>query len=52
MEIDTIKIKKKFDSKKKQKRECFNCEKRGHFTRKYFKKTEKKVKFDDNRIKV
>jgi hypothetical protein len=52
MEIDTIKIKRKFDSKKKQKEECFNCRKKRHFTREYFKKTERKVKFNDNRIEI
>jgi hypothetical protein len=32
MEIDTVKMKRKFDGKKKQKGECFNCGKKGHVT--------------------
>ena len=52
MEIDTVKIKRKSDDKKKQKKECFNCGKKEHFARKYFKKTERKVKFNNNRIKI
>jgi hypothetical protein len=52
MDINTIKMKKRSDEKKKQKGKCFNCGKEGHFTRECFKKTEKKVKFNDNRIKV
>jgi hypothetical protein len=52
IDINTIKIKKRLDGKKKQKKKYFNCEKEGHFTRKCFKKTEKKIKFNDNGIEV
>ena len=52
IDINTIKIKKRSNEKKKQKEKCFNCRKKEHFTRECFKKTERKIKFNNNRIEV
>jgi hypothetical protein len=52
IDIDTIRMKKRSDRKKKQKGKCFNCEKKRHFMRECFKKIKKKIKFNNNRIEV
>ena len=52
MDINTIKIKKRSDRKKKQKEKCFNCRKKKHFIKECFKKIERKVKFNNNEIEV
>ena len=52
IDIDTIRMKKRSDRKKKQKEKCFNCGKERHFVRKCFKKIKRKIKFNNNRIEV